>query len=297
MKINMRSPTNSPYLKQLVIISGKGGTGKTTLTAAFTKLADMLSVADCDVDAADLHLVLGPDIMQSYPYQGGKKAVIDLDNCTECFLCVDHCRFDAIQNFSIDPLACEGCGFCYHVCPENAIQMKQVVSGYYRVSKIPEGDFVDAALEPGEGNSGKLVSEVKNRAKQIAEQQDNSWLLIDGPPGIGCPVNASLTGVDFAVIITEPSVSGLHDLKRVIELIKRFRIPSAIVINKYNINQEMSQAIETYASEIRLEIAGKIPFDERVDKALVAGKTIVEIDDSPAAKEIANIWRKVNQIM
>jgi MinD superfamily P-loop ATPase len=138
---------------------------------------------------------------------------------------------------------------------------------------------------------------VKNRAKQIAEQQDNSWLLIDGPPGIGCPVNASLTGVDFAVIITEPSVSGLHDLKRVIELIKRFRIPSAIVINKYNINQEMSQAIETYASEIRLEIAGKIPFDERVDKALVAGKTIVEIDDSPAAKEIANIWRKVNQIM
>jgi MinD superfamily P-loop ATPase len=293
MKNENTISSNTNYVKHMTIISGKGGTGKTTLTAAFTRLADKIVVADCDVDAADLHLVLEPEIQQSYSYRGGKKAVIDREKCTECNLCVEHCRFGAINNLQVDPLACEGCGFCNHICPENAVSMNEVISGYYHVSVFPDGDFVDAALQPGEGNSGKLVSEVKDLSKSIAEKNECKWLLIDGPPGIGCPVNASLAGVDYAIIITEPTVSGLHDLERVMQLIIRFRIPSAIVINKYDINPEMTNVIETYASDINLEIAGKIPFDDNVDRALLAGRTIMDVLDSPAAKEIAQIWERV----
>jgi len=282
-------------LKHVVIVSGKGGTGKTTLAAGFTKLAENVVVADCDVDAADLHLVLQPELTQSYPYQGGKKAVIDLAACTECSLCIDHCRFEAIHYFVVDSLACEGCGFCYHICPENAVRMEEVTSGYYHENVFSGGELVDAVLEPGEGNSGKLVVEVKKRAKIIAEQKMHNWLLIDGPPGIGCPVNASLAGVDAAIVITEPTVSGLHDLERIVQLLQRFRMPAKIVINKYDINPQMTARIHQYALERNMEIAGTIPFDENVDQALLNGKSIVEYPDSPAAKEISKIWQKVFQ--
>jgi MinD superfamily P-loop ATPase len=297
MKIRNISESNDDHLKQVVIISGKGGTGKTTLAAAFTKMTKNVVVADCDVDAADLPLVLKPEIKHSFSYLGTKKAVIDPKHCTECSLCVEYCRFDAIHNYKVDPFACEGCGFCYRICPENAIIMQDIISGYYYVSVFSGGDFVFAALEPGEGNSGKLVSEVKNRSKSIAQRVESKRLFVDGPPGIGCPVNASIAGVDFAIIVTEPTVSGLHDLKRVVQLIKRFHIPAAVVINKYDLNQDMTNWIEKYAIKINLEIAGKIPFDENVDKALLAEKSIIEFEDSPAAREISHIWDKVNQIL
>ena len=297
MKIENLSGENAVSLTQVVIISGKGGTGKTTLTAAFTKLAHEMIVADCDVDAADLHIVLKPEISNSFQYQGGRKAVIDLEKCTQCGLCEEYCRFNAIFNFRIDTITCEGCGFCYHICPENAIDMRKVISGYYHICNFPGGDFVYAALEPGEGNSGKLVSEVKRQANNIAEDKGKKWFLVDGPPGIGCPVNASLSQTDFIIIITEPTVSGLHDLQRVVELIQRFNIPSAVVVNKYDLNHAMTHSIEEYSTESEIKIAGKIPFDETVERALIVGRNIMEFGDSPAAIEIFNIWENIKRLI
>ena len=297
MKIENTILDRNNELKHLAIISGKGGTGKTTLAAAFAKLAEKVVVADCDVDAADLHLVLKPEFRQSFTYRGGKKADIDLNKCTECDLCSDHCRFDAIHHYQVDLLACEGCGFCYHICPENAVTMKEIISGYYHVGKFSDGHIVDAALEPGESNTGKLVTEVKNHAKSIAQKNKSKWLLIDGPPGIGCPVNASLAGVDFAIIVTEPTISGLSDMKRLMNLIQRFHIHAVIVINKYDLNPSMAHLIEVYANERNIMIAGKIPFDETVDKALLGEKSIIEIKDNAVAQEIVNIWQKINQVV
>jgi MinD superfamily P-loop ATPase len=287
---------NNDNTKQVVIISGKGGTGKTTLTAAFAALAKNPVVADCDVDAADLYILLKPEIKQSFSYAGGKKAVIDPVSCTGCSACEMYCRFDAIHNFQVDPLACEGCGFCYRICPENAVELKEVLSGYYYESTYTGGDFLYASLQPGEGNSGKLIGEVKNRANSIAEHSKKEWYLVDGPPGIGCPVNASLTGADYVIIITEPTVSGLHDLERVVQVVNRFKIPAAVVINKYDLNLNMTKKIEAFASRINMQIAGKIPFDETVDKALIAGRNIIEFEESPAALEIFNIWNEVKQL-
>ena len=295
MKIENTIVDQNNETKHLVIISGKGGTGKTTLTAAFAKLAEKVVVADCDVDAADLHLVLNPEYKESFTYRGGKKAVIDLKKCTECGLCSDHCRFNAIHQYQIDLLACEGCGFCYHICPENAVTMKEIISGYYHVGKFSEGHMVDAALEPGESNTGKLVTEVKNYSKSITQKNKSKWLLIDGPPGIGCPVNASLAGADFAIIVTEPTISGLNDLKRAIILIQRFHIQAVIVINKYDLNLNMTHLIERYANERNIKITGKIPFDETVDKTLLEEKSIIEIKENAVAQEIANIWQKICQ--
>ena len=295
--INIRTGKNNDYLKQIVVVSGKGGTGKTTLTAAFAAMTSNAVISDCDVDAADLHILLQPDIKQSHSYLGGKKAVIDPIRCTECSLCEEYCRFNAIHNYQIDPISCEGCGFCFRVCPENAIDFNEVISGYYYESIFTGGDFLYAALEPGEGNSGKLVSEVKQRANIIAKQNERGRHFVDGPPGIGCPVNASLAGADFAVIITEPTVSGLHDMERVLQIVKRFAIPASIVINKYDLNLNMTENIEAFAAKNDMPVSGKIPFDESVDQALLAGQNIMEFEGSPVAREIYNIWDNVTHLI
>ncbi|HFE63504.1 hypothetical protein B1H10_05160 [candidate division KSB1 bacterium 4484_188] len=284
-------------MKQVVIISGKGGTGKTTLTAAFIALSENKLVADCDVDAADLHILLNPVIHQSHVFIGGKKAKIDPQRCTECGLCETYCRFDAIHNFVVDPIACEGCGFCVRLCPDDAIDFKVAPSGNYYESVFGDSEFFHAKLIPGEGNSGKLVSQVKKQAEKTMRNNNREWYFVDGPPGIGCPVNASLTEADFVVAVTEPTISGLHDLERLIKLIERFKIPTGVVINKHDLNQEMTQRIERYAIKSGLTVLGTIPFDEQVVKSLLQKKIITEFPDSIAAREIKTIWTSIQLLL
>jgi MinD superfamily P-loop ATPase len=216
--------------KQIVILSGKGGTGKTTLSAAFSSLINNKIIIDCDVDAANLHLVLKPEVIKSYEFSGGKKAIIDRGKCEECGLCATVCSFEAIDNFTVDQISCEGCGFCYRICPYEAIKFIPSKSGSYYECKLPdESKFFYAKLNAGEGNSGKLVSEIKKKALENI-YPDIEWVIVDGPPGIGCPVNASIAAADYAVIVTEPTVSGIHDLKRLVELLNTFKINCGIVI-------------------------------------------------------------------
>lgn len=281
-------------IKKLVLLSGKGGTGKTTLSAAFTLLAENKIVVDCDVDAADLYLLLNPDQVTKTEFIGGKKAFIDKDKCVQCGLCETLCRFNAIHNFVVDTIACEGCGFCYRVCPDDAITFDYSVSGHQYKSFINHNteNFLYARLLPGEGNSGKLVTELKKTAADNITE-DIEWLIIDGPPGIGCPVNASIAQMHFALIITEPTLSGLHDLKRIVELTQKFNVHSAVVINKYDLNFELAEKIERLADEKEIPVIGKIPFDMKVVEALQKGKSILEYDDGWASLAITNIWNEL----
>jgi len=279
---------------KIVVLSGKGGTGKTTLSAAFALLAKNKIVVDCDVDAADLFLVLDSELKSSREFIGGKKAKINPDLCNACGLCESSCRFDAIHDFTVDQIACEGCGFCYRICPEGAIDFDYVVSGNYFNSQLAsdKSPLYYASLLPGEGNSGKLVSELKKEAAaQITE--DTEYMIVDGPPGIGCPVNASVSEMDYAVLITEPTLTGLHDLKRIVELTKKFGIKSFIVVNKYDLNLDVTKKIENFAVAQGLGIIGNICFDRTVVDALRMGKTIVEFPDSKASKEVMNIWKNL----
>lgn len=280
-------------IKKLVILSGKGGTGKTTLSAAFTLLAENKIVVDCDVDAADLYLLLNPEQITKSEFIGGKKAYINKDKCGQCGLCEAHCRFNAIHNFEVDTIACEGCGFCYRICPDNAITFDYSVSGHQYQSFINDtNNFLYARLLPGEGNSGKLVTELKKTASEN-EKENTEWLIIDGPPGIGCPVNASISQMHFALIITEPTLSGLHDLKRIIELTQKFNVPTSVVVNKYDLNDVLTEQIENFAKEKSIPVIGKIPFDMKVVEALQNGKSILEYKDSHASLEITNIWNEL----
>ncbi len=287
---------NSTY-RQIVIVSGKGGTGKTTLAAALSELFRNRVVADTDVDAADLHILLKPKPVKRQEYRGTKKAAIDYKKCTHCDLCEQYCRFDAIQDYRVDPLACEGCGLCVRMCPEGAISFTATVSGFFQQSTIDNGEFVDAELQPGAGNSGKLVSEVKKSASEMAVQEKRSWMIVDGPPGIGCPVNASLTGADLAVIVTEPTVSGIHDLERLVHLTQQFRIPSALVINKSDLNREKTHEIEIFAAQGKIPVLGIIPYDETVLNALLSEKSVLCFPDSTAAFSIKKIYNNILEIL
>jgi len=278
--------------KQIVILSGKGGTGKTTLSAAFASLIKKKVVVDCDVDAANLHLVLKPEIINSYEFSGGKKASIDRNRCEECGLCATVCKFEAITNYTIDQLSCEGCGFCFRICPYEAIKFNPTKSGSYFECELPdESKFYYAKLFPGEGNSGRLVSEIKRKALENISS-DIEWVIVDGPPGIGCPVNASIAAADYVVIVTEPTVSGIHDLKRLIELLKIFKIRSGIVINKYDLNETIATKIIKYAESEKIPIIGSIPFDPEFMKALINGKNIVEVNEN-IREEILTIFRQL----
>lgn len=278
--------------KQIVILSGKGGTGKTTLSAAFANIANRKVVIDCDVDTANLHLVLKPEVIKSYEFSGGKKAIIDRSKCEVCGLCATVCRFEAIDNFSVDQISCEGCGFCYRICPYEAIKFIPSKSGSYYECKLPdESKFYYAKLNPGEGNSGKLVSEIKKKALENIST-DIEWVIVDGPPGIGCPVNASIAAADYAVIVTEPTVSGIHDLKRLVELLNTFKISCGIIINKCDLNFDITAQIFKYAEESKLAIIGSIPFDKEFVKALIGGHNIVEVNNE-IREEILTIWKQL----
>jgi len=278
-------------MKQIVVISGKGGTGKTVITAAFAALAKNKVMADCDVDAADLHLLLQPNIKERYEFKSGQTATIDKKNCQQCGKCIVVCRFGAIsQDFVIDPISCEGCALCSYICPVGAIKMEQNLAGEWFISETRFGPMVHAKLGIAEENSGKLVSLVRKKAKELAEKKNCDWVIIDGAPGIGCPVIASLSGVDCALVVTEPTLSGLHDAIRVIDVAKHFGTSVKLVINKYDLNTEMSEKIEEYCHKNGISLIGKIKFDKTVVEAMVEGKTIMEYKDTKIKEEIIKIW-------
>lgn len=290
-------------MKEVVIISGKGGTGKTSLTASFAMLEGMNAViADCDVDAADLHLLLEPEVMQTDDFFSGKLAVIDERLCTNCGLCEERCRFDALHfrrgHYRIDPLNCEGCGYCSLVCPENAITMEEQNVGVWRISNTKAGNIlVDAALGIGAENSGKLVAKVKQEAKKVATRRGIDLILVDGSPGIGCPVISSLSGADFVILVTEPTLSGLHDLKRVYDLVKQFRIPAGCIINKYDINGLVSEQILAFLEEMQIFHIASLPYSESFVHALTMGQTIIEYDHNEMSGRVRESWKKVKQFL
>ena len=278
-------------MKQIVVISGKGGTGKTVITGAFAALAKNKVMADCDVDAADLHLLLDPQIKERHVFKGGVTAIVNKELCTSCGKCREICRFDAIrEDFVVDPISCEGCAFCSFICPAGAIEMKENTSGEWFVSDTRFGPMVHAKLGIAEENSGKLVAQVRQKAKQIAEQQNLDWVIVDGAPGIGCPVIASITGIDCALVITEPTLSGLHDAERVIGVTKHFGVLTKLVINKYDLNLEMTEKIEQYCRKNNISLIGKIGFNKSVVMAMVEGKTIMEYSDNAIKDVINKIW-------
>ena len=280
--------------KQIIVISGKGGTGKTVITGAFCALAKSKVMADCDVDAADLHLLLNPDIREIHEFRSGQTAVIDHNLCTRCGKCIEICRFDAIsRDFMVDPISCEGCAFCSYVCPENAIKMNENISGEWYISETRFGPLVHAKLGIAEENSGKLVALVRKEAKELAEKKSCDWVIIDGAPGIGCPVIASLSGIDCAIVVTEPTVSGLHDADRVIKVARHFGVSTKVLINKYDLNPDMAKKIEEYCSNNIIELIGKVPFDESVVKAMVDGKTVMEYENGIVKEKITSIWEKL----
>jgi MinD superfamily P-loop ATPase len=285
-------------MKQLTIISGKGGTGKTTVTAAFAHLAENDAViADCDVDAADLHLILTPDIIRQESFYGGQLPSIDYERCTRCGLCEEQCRFGAIRSAKVDPVSCEGCGVCAYVCPEHAISMKERLSGRWFLSETRAGKMVHARLGIAAENSGKLVSLVRQQAKEMAEKEKKNLVLIDGPPGIGCPVIASIGGVDLVLIVTEPTVSGLHDLKRTMEVARHFNVPAMVCINKYDINPDNTRIIGNYCAEKGIVVAGRIPFDPAVTKAMIHMLSVTEYPCGAVTAEMKKVWKKVSDYL
>lgn len=291
-------------MNELVIISGKGGTGKTSVTASFAALAERAVFADGDVDAADLHLVLRPEIRREEPFTGGKVARVDSPRCTACGKCGELCRFGAVafdgpgnesagKTFRVDPVACEGCGVCVRFCPEGAIAFEPAVNGRWFVSETRFGPLVHARLTPGAGNSGKLVTRVRGTAREIAERAGFDLMITDGPPGIGCPVIASLTGASRILAVAEPTLSGRHDLERVLALARHFEVPASVVVNKWDINPEMTRSIEELAGENGADLAGRIRFDRAVTRAMVRGMSVVEDAASAAADDMTAVWHTV----
>jgi MinD superfamily P-loop ATPase len=284
-------------IKQLAIVSGKGGTGKTTIAAAFASLAKNKVMVDCDVDAADFHLLLQPKILTQQKYFGGRSPHVDSEKCTRCGLCTDVCRFHAIDSGVVNLIACEGCGFCYHICPEKAIVMEEAFSGDWFVSETAHGLFVHARLGIGEENSGKLVTVVRKKAMEVVQERGLELILIDGPPGIGCPVTASMTGVNLVLAVTEPTLSGIHDLERILKLTEHFRIPSVVCINKFDINLENTHQIASYCENNGSRIIGKIPYEPKVVEALVQRKTVMDYPCNEVQRIVHQMWREVERFL
>ncbi|MFW5752654.1 MAG: ATP-binding protein [Planctomycetota bacterium] len=284
-------------MSEIVVLSGKGGTGKTSLTAAFAELAGQAVIADCDVDAADLALVLGGEQVSSFPFQAGAQAQIDRTACNGCGICRARCHFRAITTgegaiFSIDPLACEGCGVCAFVCPADAIRMIDCIAGHWFITDSAYGALVHARLIPGAENSGKLVTRVRQEAERIAARESIDLRLVDGPPGVGCPVIASCTGADAVVLVTEPSVSGEHDLARVIELIRRFALRAYLIVNRWDLAPELTSAIETAAIAAGVMPIGRIPQDPAFVAAQLRGVPVTT-QGGPIAQTVAAIWHRL----
>jgi len=291
-------------LKELVVISGKGGTGKTSIVAAFAALARNAVFADCDVDAADLHLVLEPKIKQKSDFSGGKRAAIVAEKCIGCGKCQDLCRFEAIhfngqandvvdRTFTIDPISCEGCKVCVEFCPVDAIEFSDCVNGQWFISDTRFGTMVHARLGIAEENSGKLVTVIRKEAKRIAREQKKDLLIVDGSPGIGCPVIASITGADLVLVVTEPTLSGKHDLDRVSKLTENFGIKTLVCINKADINPQIAGQISEEAQQRGLKVIGKLPYDEAFTKAQIIKASVVEFTGGAITEQIKTLWRQV----
>jgi MinD superfamily P-loop ATPase len=286
---------------EIVVLSGKGGTGKTSLTAAFAALAGRTVLTDCDVDAADLHMVVTPTESESHEFRSGATARVVPERCRRCGLCARLCEFDAIarpnESWEVDPLACEGCGVCAHFCPHDAIEMEEVVRGHWYRSETRFGPMLHAQLGVGAENSGKLVTLLRREARAIAETLGVATMLTDGPPGIGCPVIASLSGAEHVVFVTEPTVTGIHDLERVAELAAGFRVKGSIVINKADLDEEKAEDIRQFARGHRLTILGDVPYTAAFTQAQMAGRTVVEADDGPAAQAVRALWARLREVV
>ncbi len=281
-------------MKEVVVLSGKGGTGKTTIVGSLAALAERKVLADCDVDAADLHLLLSPLEKEKNEFWCGQVAHIDADKCNECAVCQELCRFGAINNFRVDAVSCEGCGFCSRICPAEAITMRDNMAGYWFISDTRYGPLVHARLGIAQENSGKLVAEVRRRARQIAEEQGLDYIISDGPPGIGCPVISSLSGAALALLVTEPSLAGLHDLGRVLGLCHHFGIPAMVCINKYDLNEENTREIECECAGQGVAVVGRVPFDNVVTESIVQGVPLVEYSDGSITREIQRMWHTLS---
>mgnify|MGYP000091246153 CR=1 FL=1 len=287
-------------MRELVVVSGKGGTGKTTFVASFAALADNKIMADCDVDAADLHLLLHPEVLREEAFPGRKVAKIVPEKCTGCGLCAEACRFQAIEGtsggFRVDHVACEGCGLCKFVCPEGAIELEETEAGRWFVSDTPYGPMVHAKLGVAQENSGKLVTMVRQQARLLAEEKGFDLIITDGPPGIGCPMISAISGADMALVVTEPTLSGAYDMERALDVAGHFGVRAMVVINKADINPQNAESIRRTCSGKGIEVVGEVPFDPEVVEALVGGDIAVK-RKGPASKEIERIWERVRETL
>ncbi len=281
-------------MKQVVVISGKGGTGKTSITAALAGVGPQKVIADCDVDAADLHLILDPKVKLREDFYSGQTATINTEHCIECGQCAEQCRFNAISvSFEIVKEKCEGCGLCEFICPTQAVSMTDRKCGHRFVSNTRFGTMVHAALGIGEENSGKLVTAVRKTARELAEAEKAKLVLVDGSPGIGCPVIASLTDIDFCILVAEPTVSAVHDLKRVHELARHFEVPCTAILNKCGINESLENEIRKYCRENEILILGEFPYDTTFSQAQIHGKTVAEFAPDTFGPTVRNIWSRM----
>ncbi len=280
-------------MQEIVVLSGKGGTGKTSIVGSLAVLAEDKVLADCDVDAADLHLLLQPAIREQHDFRGGQTAEINKDKCLRCGLCQEVCRFKAIKDYKVDALSCEGCGFCMNVCPNESIMMQENVAGQCFVSDTAYGTLVHARLGIAQENSGKLVASVRQKARVLAENQGAAYIICDGPPGIGCPVISSLSGARLALLVTEPTLSGIHDLERVLDVCRHFNVPAAVCINKYNINEANRRQIEEYCRAQGIDIAARIPFDKVVTDAMIKGLPVVKYSQGSVSHQIKLLWQNI----
>jgi len=289
---------------ELVVASGKGGTGKTSLTGALAEFAGRAVLVDCDVDAADLHLIIPHDVREEHDFTGSKQAIIDMSRCTACCVCKESCRFDAITmssdfetpagvRFAVDPSACEGCGLCVHLCPTETIRFEEVISGRWFRSEWKGGPFFHARLGIAQANSGRLVSLLRQQARVQAEEHDITTVIVDGPPGIGCPAIAALTGASYLLIITEPSLSAIHDMERLVELAGHFDIPVGICLNKSDISQEISRRVERFAADRNLTIHARLPYDPAFTKAQLQGRSYVSCGSPETIEMLGNLWQSI----
>ncbi len=284
-------------LKQVTVVSGKGGTGKTTLTGSFAALADDKIIADCDVDASNLYLIMKPDDTETGEFTGAKVAVRDEERCTRCGECERRCRFDAITVDEVDELACEGCGMCVLACPADALRLQPIVVGNWYTGISRYGPMAHARLLPAAESSGKLVTLVRQKAEDLAYEHGAGLILIDGPPGLGCTTTAALAETDLAIVVTEPTLSGIHDMERQMQLIEHFDQRAAIVINKADLNEENTQRLRVWCERKGLEILGEIPWDPQVTDALSATTPLVEHNDGPASRAMRETWQRTAEMI
>ena len=288
-------------MTEITVLSGKGGTGKTSITAALASVAGQAVFCDNDVDAADLHLIFIPEKVEEHQFSSGRTAFIEPEKCIQCGICEQHCRFGAISiadgQYQINPYQCEGCLLCERTCPQKAIYTEENLNNYWYVSNSRFGKLVHAQMGPGEENSGKLVTQVRRRAKEIATEIKARYIINDGPPGIGCATISSLSGTNKVLLVIEPTLSGLHDVKRLVELIESFDIKTYAVINKYTINQQVTEEIEQFLKIKEIPLLAKIPFEKEIVESMIFGKTIVEhIGFSEIAEQIHYIWEKLSEV-